>query len=91
MQFLGQFDDIRNCLKTWNSKFLRKISTNKQQISRNESNRELIMYVYRRNRTCALSSKCKTDQAHFTDWISFLQSNLMEEIGPNPELLTTIT
>ena len=49
------------------------------------------MYVYRRNRTCALSSKCKTDQAHFTDWISFLQSNLMEEIGPNPELLTTIT
>ena len=41
--------------------------------------------------TWALSPECKTDQAHFTDWMSFLQSNLMEEIGPNPELLTTNT
>ena len=29
MQFLGEFDDIRNCLKSWDSKFLRKASTNK--------------------------------------------------------------
>ena len=41
--------------------------------------------------TWVLSSKCKTDQDYFTDWISFLQSNLMEDIGPNPELLTTNT
>ena len=44
-----------------------------------------------RGRTWALSSECKTDQAHFTDWMSFLQSNLMEEIGPNPEHLSTNT
>ena len=46
MQFLGQFDDIRNCLKSWNSKFLRKTSTNKYEISRNENNRELNMYAH---------------------------------------------
>ena len=44
-----------------------------------------------RSRTWALSSESKTDQAHVTDWMSFLQSNLMEEIGPNPELLSTNT
>ena len=49
------------------------------------------MYVYGGSRTWALSSECKTDQAHFTNWIFFLQSNLMEEIGHNPELLTTNT
>ena len=38
-----------------------------------------------RCRTWALSSECKTDQAHFIDWMSFLQSNLMEDIGPNPK------
>ena len=44
-----------------------------------------------RGRMWALSSERKTDQAHFTDWISFLQSNLMEEIGPHPKLLRTST
>ena len=42
-----------------------------------------------RGRTWALNSECKTDQGHFPDWI--LQSNLMEEIGPNLELLITNT
>ena len=50
-----------------------------------------LLYPTIRGRMCALSSECKTDQAHFTDWMSFLQSNFMEEIGPNPELLNTNT
>ena len=39
----------------------------------------------------ALSCECKTDQTHFTDRTSFLPilPNLIEEMGPNPELLTT--
>ena len=44
-----------------------------------------------KGRTWALSSECKTDQAHFTDWMFFLQSNLMEEIDPNPKLLSRNT
>ena len=35
-----------------------------------------------------LSSACQTDQADFTDWMSFILSNLMEEINPNPEALS---
>ena len=34
--------------------------------------------------TRTLSSDCKTGQADFTDWVSFLPSNLMAEISPNP-------
>ena len=36
----------------------------------------------------ALSSACKTDQADFTYWMSFLQFNLMEEISPTTESLS---
>ena len=42
-------------------------------------------------RTWALTSEFKTDQTHFTDWMFFLQSNLMEEIDPNPKLLSRNT
>ena len=42
-----------------------------------------------RGRTWSLSAECKTGQAHFTDWVSFVQFNFMEEIGPNPKLLST--
>ena len=35
--------------------------------------------------TQALSSACKIDRADFTDWMSFLTSNLTEEISPNTE------
>ena len=34
---------------------------------------------------------CKTNQADFTDWISFLPCNIMEEIHTNPESLFTNT
>ena len=34
------------------------------------------------------SSKCKIDQVDITDWMSFLQSKLMEGISPNPEALS---
>ena len=34
-----------------------------------------------------LSSECKTNQTHFTNWISFLPSNFREEINPTPEAL----
>ena len=58
----------------------------------------LCVYVLRslsfpiiRGRMWASSSECKIDQAYFTDWMSFLQSNLMEEIGLHPKLLSTNT
>ena len=38
----------------------------------------------------ALTSAYKTDQADFTDWISFVPSNLTEEISPNKEASTQI-
>ena len=31
----------------------------------------------------------QTEWADFTGWISFLPSNLTEEINPNPKVLTT--
>ena len=36
----------------------------------------------RGGRTWALNSECKIDQAEFTGWMSFLLSNLLEEISP---------
>ena len=47
-----------------------------------------ILFPFREDRTWALSSKFKINQANFKNWISFLQSNLMEEISPNPEALS---
>lgn len=37
------------------------------------------------------NSACKTDQTNFTDWMSFLPSNLIEEIGPKTEDIGTNT
>ena len=42
-------------------------------------------------RTKALISACKIDQADFTDWVSILPSNLVEEISLNTEVLGTNT
>ena len=39
----------------------------------------------------ALSSTFKTDQADFTDWMSFLPSNFIEEISSNTEALNANT
>ena len=47
-----------------------------------------LLFPSKRGRTRVLSSECKTDQADFSDWMSFLQSNLMEEISPIPEALS---
>ena len=38
-----------------------------------------------------LSSECKTGQADFTDWISFLPTNFIEETSPNPDDLNANT
>ena len=46
---------------------------------------------YRENRTRAVSSACKTNQSGFTYWMSFLASNLMEEISLNIEALSANT
>ena len=45
-------------------------------------------YTIWRDKTRALSFECKTDQADFIDWMSFLPSNLMEEFNPTPEALS---
>ena len=42
----------------------------------------------RGSRTRTLTSKCKIGLAEFTEWMSFLLSNLMGETSPNPEALT---
>ena len=34
-----------------------------------------------------LSSACETDRADFTDWMSFLPSNLVEKISSNKDVL----
>ena len=38
-----------------------------------------------------LSSECTIDQTDLIDWMSFLQSNPMEEISPYAETLTSHT
>ena len=50
-----------------------------------------LLFPIIRGRMWALSSECKIDQGYFKDWMSFLQSNLMEEIGLHPKLLSTST
>ena len=35
-----------------------------------------------------LNFKYETDQSDLTDWMTFLQSHLMEEISPNPDALS---
>ena len=50
-----------------------------------------ILFPYRGSKIWGLSCERKTDQADFTDWMSFLLSNLMEEISPNVEARSTKT
>ena len=38
-----------------------------------------------------LSYECKIDQANITYWMSFLSSNLVQEINRNPEILSANT
>ena len=44
-----------------------------------------LLFTSKRGRTWALSSEYKTHQAHCTNWMSFLQTNLLEETGPYTE------
>ena len=46
-----------------------------------------LLFPYRGGRMQALSIACKTDQDEFTDWMSILPSNLMEEISPDAKPL----
>lgn len=50
-----------------------------------------LLFSSRGDETFLLSSECKTEQANFTDRMSFLLSNLMEEIITSPEALCTNT
>ena len=47
------------------------------------------IYASRGGKKWALSFDYKPGQADFLDWMSFLPSKLMKEIGPNPEALST--
>ena len=42
----------------------------------------LLLFSSRVGRTRALRSECKIDRADFTDWMSFLPSNLVEKTSP---------
>ena len=48
-----------------------------------------LVWPYRRSETRVLSSVSKTDQANFTDWMSW--SNLMEKISTNTDALSANT
>ena len=48
-------------------------------------------FPYKGDRTRAISSECKTDQADFKDWMSSLPSNLTKEISPNAEVFSAST
>ena len=49
-----------------------------------------LLFTTRGGRTGVLNSECKIDESDFTDWKSYLPSNLMEKISPNPEASTQI-
>ena len=49
------------------------------------------LFSSRGGRAWALISGFKTDRADFTDWMSFLPSNLAEEISSYPEALSKNT
>ena len=63
-----------------------KISYHQKQTSNNDTMHSYVLYQFSPEGVgsglSALSAKI--DQADFTDWMSFLLSNLMEEISPNP-------
>lgn len=46
-------------------------------------------FIIRGDRTRASSSECEIDQAGFTDWMTFITSNLIDEISPCPKDLST--
>ena len=48
----------------------------------------LIPLYFTGGRAQALSFECKTDYADFTNRMSFLLSNFIQEIIPNPEALS---
>ena len=50
-----------------------------------------LLFPYNGGRMRVLSSISKADQADFTDWMSFLPSNLMEEINSNTKALNANT
>ena len=50
-----------------------------------------LLFPFRGGRPGALSSAYKADCADFTDWMSLLPSNIMEEISPNKEVLNANT
>ena len=50
-----------------------------------------LLFPYRGGMARVLSSACKDDRADFTDWMSFLQSNVINEISPNTEALSANT
>ena len=47
-----------------------------------------LLFLSRKGRTWALNSECKIDYADFTDWLSFLTSNIIEENNPNLDALS---
>lgn len=49
------------------------------------------VFPSRGSRMQGLSYECKIDQANFTYWMSFLSSNLLQEINRNPEILSANT
>ena len=48
-----------------------------------------LLFPSKRGRTWALSSECENNQVDFADWIFFPPFNLMKEINPNLETLST--
>lgn len=50
-----------------------------------------LLFPYRGGRLWALSSESKIDQVDGTDWMTFLSSNIMKEVSPNPGALSTNT
>ena len=53
------------------------------------SSKYLLLFPSRGARTQILSGEFRINQADYTDWMSFLPPNLMEEISPDPEAFST--
>lgn len=50
-----------------------------------------LLFLFKWGRMKALGSAHKTDQVDFTDWMLFLPSNQMEEVGSDTEAASTNT
>ena len=44
-----------------------------------------LLFPSKGGRGRAFSTECQIDQANFTDWMSFLSSNFMDDISPNSQ------